>query len=544
MLSRTSRHFRTLAVALAIFKEASVSKLKFNIRNFVLAIMATLAVTAFGQAAADERPSIVVAVQDLPSVLEQASSTSTKGTVFRLLYNLYDTPLRTNFLKDYQLESGLATSIKRVDDLTYDVELRRGVKFHDGTEMTADDVVFSMGPVRMLKKGAPGYRVKRQFLGPLKSVEKTGKYSVRMKTSKPDPAFRMRMGNVAAEIVSHAAYKAAGSFDAWALAPVGTGPFRVAEFKPNEYILLKAHDAYWGGKPTIKSLRFQLVTELSARIAGLLAGDYDIITNVTPDQIEAIERNKKFRVVGGNIPAHRAIWFDVNNNPQLRDVNLRRALSLAVDRKLIVDTLWHGRITVPNGHQWPAYGALYDSKRSGPEYNPKKAKKFLAASSYKGEVIPFRTIGNYYTAELATSQALVEMWRKVGINVKLELVENWSQVTKRPGSGISNRSDGMRYPDPLSSLWRRYGARSKFQKKGNWSNDEFNRLGKTLQSSLDVGVRKKAFQRMMDIYDFEDPPAFILHAKGNFYGIRKGLNWKPYPAMQMDFRPNNLSFGK
>ncbi|MCG8593249.1 MAG: ABC transporter substrate-binding protein [Kiloniellales bacterium] len=521
-----------------------MSKLKSKISNTIIAFAAIILVAAFGRAIADERPSVVVAVQDLPSVLEQASSKSTKGSAFRVLYNLYDWPLRTNFLKDYKLEPGLATSLKRIDDTTYEMELRRGVKFHDGTEMTADDVVFSFGPERLLKKGAPGYRVKRQFLGPLAAVEKIGDYKVRLKTAAPDPVFEKRMGNVAAEIVSRAAYEAAGNFDKWALAPVGTGPFRVVEFKPNEYLQLEAHDAYWGGKPTIKSLRFQLVPELSARIAGLLAGDFDIIANVTPDQIEAVERHKGFRVVGGALPAHQMVGFDVNNNPQLKDVKLRRALSLAVDRKLIVDSLWHGRIDIPNGHQLPAFGALYDPNRPLPQYNPEKAKALLAASSYKGEVIPYRSVGSYYPVELPTAQALVEMWRKVGINVKLELVENWSQVRERPGTGIYNGSDGMRYPDPLSTLWRRWGAISKFQKRGDWSNDEFNRLGEILGTSMDQEERKKAYQRMLDIFDYEDPPGIILHAKGRFYGIRDGLEWKPYPAAQMDFRPGNVNVAR
>ena len=521
-----------------------MSQSMFKFLNRLLILLAALLATGFGRAVAGDRPSIVVAVQDLPSVLEQASNSSTKASAFRVLYNLYDWPFRTNFLKDYKLEPGLATSLKRVDDTTYEMELRRGVKFHDGTEMTADDVVFSFGPGRLLKKGAPGYRVKRQFLGPLAAVEKIGDYKVRLKTAAPDPVFEKRMGNVGAEIVSRAAYEAAGNFDAWALAPVGTGPFQIVEFKPNEYLQLEAHDAYWGGKPTIKSLRFQLVPELSARIAGLLAGDFDIITNVTPDQIEAIERHKEFRVVGRTVSVHQMVAFDVNNNPQLKDVKLRRALSLAVDRKLIVDTLWHGRIDIPNGHQWPAYGALYDPDRPVAEYNPAKAKELLAASSYNGEVIPYRSVGNYYTAELPTAQALVEMWREVGIRVKLELVENWSQVRERPGTGINNGSDSMLFPDPLSSLWRRWGAISKFQKRDYWSNEEFNRLGKILETSLDQEARRRAFQRMLDIFDYEDPPGIILHGRGNFYGIRDGVDWKPYPAAQMDFRAENISVGK
>ena len=283
----------------------------------------------------------------------------------------------------------------------------------------------------------------------IESVKAVDEVTVRFKTKGPDPVFAERWASYGTGVVSKAAFEAAKDFETWVRQPVATGPFRVVEVKENDFILLEAHDAYWGGKPNIKSIKFQMVPELSARIAGLLAGDYDIITTVSPDQIETIESAEGFDVVGGDSMHYRTLVYDVANNPILADVNLRRAMNLAIDRELLVETLWNGRISIPKGHQHPAYGGLYDAKRPIPAYDPERARDLLTQSNYKGEVIPFRTVGTYYTAELATTQVLAEMWKAVGINVDIQVKENWGQVLGEDGRGINNSLRRHLFPRPL-----------------------------------------------------------------------------------------------
>ena len=149
---------------------------------------------------------------------------------------------------------------------------------------------------------------------------------------------------------------------------------------------------------------------------------------------------------------------------------------------------------------------------------------------------------DYYPNEVAIAQALVGMWKDVGINVALVMKENMAQVFQPPGRGINNTSDTALYPDPVSEIWRRYGKESTLQVSFKlWNDDAFNALGPGLVSNLDPKVRYEACQRMLDIYDWEDPPGTVLFTAGMFYGERKNLNWLPYPVEHMDVRAEAFS---
>src|SRR5262249_29860368 len=140
--------------------------------------------------------------------------------------------------------------------------------------------------------------------------------------------------------------------------------------------------------------------------------------------------------------------------------------------------------------------------------------------------------------------ALVEMWRAVGINVAIEAVENYAQWYQRPGSGLYNYSSVMVYPDPLSDVARNFGPNSQLQQiEEAWSNEEFNRLAAALGSTLDTGECRRIFARMLDIMEWEDPPAVPLFMQSMFYGVRADIDWTPFPAHQMDFGPGSVSLG-
>jgi len=224
-------------------------------------------------------------------------------------------------------------------------------------------------------------------------------------------------------------------------------------------------------------------------------------------------------------------------------VHVRRALSLAIDRQLLIDTFWHGRLALTRSMQLPSFGALYNPNRPFPPFDPAKARAELKLSKYDGTPIPYRVIGSdYYPNEVATAQALVAMWKDVGINVNIVLKENFAQVFQPPGRGINNTSDTALYPDPVSELWRRYGKDSTLQVQYKmWADDAFNAVGPTLVSSLDTAARYAAFQHMLDIYDWDDPPGTVLFAIGMFYAERRSLHWEPYPVEHMDFRAEAFS---
>ncbi len=490
------------------------------------------------EAAAKRR--VTVAMPVSPRSLEPVREVS--NVIFRTAYNIFDTLIAVDYRNNAKLVPGLALRWRRLEPRVLELDLREGVRFHDGSLLTAEDVVFSFGPERVSDPNAPGYALSRPFLSSIEKVEAVSPLQVRVVTRTPDPLIEQRLAGWAGQIVSKKAFLAAPSFEAWERAPVGTGPFKVSDFVIDQRLVLTAHDAYFGGRPVVDELVFKVVPELASRLNALSTGEVDLITEVSPDQFSTIAGMKGAQVVGGPIQNIRVIVYD-KHHPVLADVRVRRALSLAIDRKVIVDTLYDGRTTVPPGFQNPAFGDLYMPDYPAPGFDPDKARALLKEAGYAGATIPYRLLPNYYTLQLQTAQILVEMWKQVGLNVELQVKENTSQLTvPKDGRGIRDWSNTIFWNDPAGVLSRLYGPNGPGQKvTGEWSNEAFNTASDTLVSSLDPAARKAAFRRMLEIYDTEDTAGTVLHDLTMFYGKRAALPWNAYPIEYLDFRASNMT---
>ncbi len=332
--------------------------------------------------------------------MEPADAQSMFATALRVQNSVFEPLLRIDYRDKMRVRPGLAASWHQVDERNWDFELRPGVRFHDGGVMTADDVVCSLGPERFIGPNAPGHLVHDAMQPTLAGVAKLDDMQVRITTFAPDPAFEERLAGWGAQIICAPAYRRARNWQEWPVKPVATGPYRVDDFRRDESITLGAHRDYRGGVPPLGGIKFRSLPALSARIDGLLAGELDPITDLTPDQFPTITARSNLRVVGGATTIRRLVNCDSWHNPQLADVNLRRAMSLTIDRELIVDTLMGGKTTIPHGFQSEVYGPLYDPTRPPLVHDPDKARALLQQSTYRGERIAFRTTGNYYVAEL------------------------------------------------------------------------------------------------------------------------------------------------
>lgn len=480
---------------------------------------------------------LVIAVQDNPPQLDPLRLTT--NVAFRVLENIYDRPLGQSADASGVARAGLAEQARRIDPTTFEITLRQGVVFHDGSPLSAEDVAFTFGPARMNTDGAPGAAIGRQFFGVLDRVEAVDDRRVRFVTRAPDPLFEARLSGWAAQVISRRAFQAMdGDWDRWALSPIGTGPYKVAEVRTGSLIRLKAHDAYWGGRPAFDEIAFRVVPEASARVNGLAAGDWRLATELGTDQIPMVERRGGLEVTGGPIANTRVLNYGTRAGGPLADVRVRRALGLAIDRKLIVDQLFAGRVDVPQGYQWPAYGEMFVADAAAPAYAPEEARRLLKEAGYDGAPIPYRTQVNYYTAELQTAQVLVEMWRAVGLTVDLTIVENWNQVFAKPANAIFNGSINMVLPDVMGSLWPLYGPNGFIQRQvGAWQNDEFDALGAELATLMDGDARLAAHRRVLDLFGHDDPPGTVLHSSGIFYGKDKALDWRASGTPAMYFGP-------
>jgi peptide/nickel transport system substrate-binding protein len=494
---------------------------------------------------AANRPDVTVAVNELPRGLEPAENSGNVDV--RVTYSIFDTLIRRDFSVEGggagSLKPGLAESWRRLTPYVLEVKLRRGVKFHNGDEFTADDVVFTFSPERMTGPTAVIPEGRRYF-GHLQSVQKIDPYTVRFVTAKSDVVLEQRLAAYKAWIVSRKHWMKYKTDDPkWmerALRevrwnPVGTGPLKFKEWKKDQFVAFTAYDGHFAGKPAFRSVTFREVPELATRIAGLVSGEFGIIVDVPPDQIPVIQRYRDIEARSVVLENSHVVVFN-SNAPALKDKRLRAALSLAIDRKKLRDALWQGKNYTPNGHQLKSFGSMYDAGRKGYAYDPERARKLARESGYDGRSISLRVIPNYYLNGMEAAQILLEMWKAVGINVKLDLVDNFKQVRAK-GTEMHLWSNTYRLPDPSGAIIILYGPGSGMQRSYKfWTAPEaFNAAAEVVDASEDMPERAKAFRRMLDIFE-DEMPITMLYNPLYTYASRKSLDWKPYPILYMDFR--------
>ena len=506
----------------------------------LLAATSTLAIAL-------DRPDLVVGVADLPATLEPGKELSNVGT--RVNYSIFDTLIRRDFLSaegggGSTLVPGLATEWNRIDELTLEVKLRDGVTFHNGAPLTAEDVVFTFSPERLSGENAilpegPAY------FSVLAEVKAFDDLTVHFITKAPDPLLEHRLSSWASWIVNKADWEAKAEENGGVpLFPVGTGPFMLEDYKADESIRLVAFDNYFGGMPTAASVTFREIPEPSTRVAGLGSGEFDIITNVAPDQIPQINGYDDIETRSVVLANSHVLAYGTQD-PVIKDARIRQAMNLAIDRQLLNEALWGGQAVVPNGHQYPEFGDMYNPDHMGLEYNPERAKQLLAEAGYDGGLIKYTTQPNYYLNALPAAQAIVEMWKAVGLNVELNVVESLTGLDMA-ALQVRTWSNSTRYPDPVGGLWNLWGPFGGPQKgAGNWAGTEnlerFNELGRIIESTVDLETRQPAAFEMLELWE-TDAPGTILYQPLETYGVSKNINWQPYTFYYMDLRPYNLSF--
>jgi peptide/nickel transport system substrate-binding protein len=530
-------------------------------RRLLLATPALAALPRFAVAQADQRPVITIAVQRIANTntLETLREQSNVGS--RTWSSYGETLIEQDWTGDLSLRPQLATGWRRIDDRTVELTLREGVRFHDGRTMTAEDVAFSFAPERMgwnltveqarnLFGTIPGQTqgrtpppevlaVARRTYPAFERVEVVDPLTVRFVNGVPDVTLEGRISRNVAMIVSRAAFEASASWLDWARRPVGTGPYRVAEFRPDQLLVLEAFDEYWGGRPPVRRLRFLEVPEVASRINMLLTGEADFACDIPPDQIRTVERSARHEVVGGTIMNHRLTVFD-KNHPHLRNPLVRRAFTHAIDRQAIVDALWGGRTAVPRGLQFEFYGEMFHADWTPPRFDIAEARRLLREANYRGEPIPYRLLSNYYTNQVSTAQILVEGWRAAGLNVQIEMRENFPQVLSREGSrGVRDWSNSASFNDPTASITAQHGPQGQQWQIGEWQNEEFGRLSQELETSTDRARRRVVFRRLLEIAEREDPAYTVLHQSVNLTAKRRDQPWQPGQSFQMDFRGRN-----
>lgn len=507
-------------------------------RRSLVSVLAGLLISTTASAA-----DLTIAVQDIPDVLDPPYDNSNVNE--RIMLSLFDTLISTDYRDGGKLKPGLATEWKVIDPQTIEFKLRPGVTFHNGDSFDAKDVAFSFSELRTGQDpNASGAVLSKPFLGGIDKVEIIDPLTVRIYMRQPDALIVQRFANYPSQIVSKKGFDDAGSPEAFAKNPVGSGPYRLAAFNLGENVVLEANDAYWQGRvAAADKVTFTVVPEVSTRLAGLLSGQFDIVTEINPDNFQQIEQAANAAVVGGAVENIRGVVYD-STDSVLSDPRIREALDLAIDRDMIVKALYNGQSEVPNGWQMKSFGEMYLADRPAPSFDPERAKALLKEAGYQGERISYRTMNAYYTNEIETAQILQAMWSAVGLNVQLDVKETWAQIDEdTPDRAIFNASFTAYYPDPMGQFWRRYGTNSSWAAAKYFAVDaDQARLGETLTSSMDVSERRAAFNEMLDRFD-SNPHGSALHLLTQFFGVNdERLTMNALPTNYLDLTTTGIQF--
>ncbi|MEM8868960.1 MAG: ABC transporter substrate-binding protein [Pseudomonadota bacterium] len=451
-----------------------------------------------------------------------------------MLYQVYDTLIeRDSFSNPLTFKQGLATSWEKVEPTIWELTLREGVKMHDGTTLNADDVEFSLN--RMLVERDPEFAASwgRWFYN-FEKVEVVDPMTVRIHTFREDPNFETLISARSAGIVSKEHYEALGFEDA-SLNPVGSGPYRVTEFVSRDKAVMERFDDYWGETAPIETLTFQYVEEVSSRVTGLVNGEFDLVTNIPPDQ-EAAMQGDGIKTMGVTWPMFH-VWIIAQNNPPTDNPDVRKALRLCTDRQALVDGLWGGKAHVPTAHQFEEYGEpYYIPDLNLIQFDPEEGKRLLAEAGYDGEPILAQFPRSYYLYGDLAAQVIQQQWAQCGINLELQEVDeiNYDEMNVRAWS------NPMYYPDPMGALDTHWSDKSWVSSRGPlWSptHPEWAATYEAARYETDVEARRAAYQKLLELSEIESG-WLLMYEPHEVYGMREGLSFE-IPVAQ---RPYVLPF--
>jgi len=429
----------------------------------------------------------------------------------------------------------LAESWKALNDTTWEFKLRRGVRFHNGDDFTAEDVKFTLE--RVVKEGALDGKTspRKSLLGPLSRVKIIDDYTVQIETEKPWPILPLML--TLQEIVPKKYMKAVGS-QGFQKKPIGTGPFRFVRAEGRKLLILERFKDYYGGSPEIppvqvaplKHLTFKTVLVKAEQIAMLKKGECDIITHVPPEAIRILQTTPGIKML--TCQATRSYFAEINSiKPPFDDRRIRLAMNYAVDMRAVVDHILKGHakvlptILLPNAF-------AYNSSLKPYAYNPKLAKKLLNDSGFpEGRSITINCMERYRKFANIIAVCLA----KVGIKSAVNIIDKDTERASMENLNwdILVTSWGNSTLDPVGILVPKFksGGRGNYS---NYRNGEVDRLLSQADGSLDPQVRKNCYKKVQEII-YKDVPMIFGYAAEELYGVRERVkNFMPSPSGMMN----------
>ncbi len=401
------------------------------------------------------------------------------------------------FDENMKIVPRLATNWKFIDEKTLEIDLRKGIKYHNGESFNADVVKAVIERVAKNTKLAHN-----AFWAPV-DVEIVNDSQVRIHAN---PPFGPLLSLLA--ITSMPPKSFIDNPDQFKAADIGCGPFRFVDYKNNQ-VTLEANEAYWDGAPGLKTIVFDYIEDANARVNALLAGDVDLITRCSAQQLAAIKGNDKFTVVE-NSPAISVVLIYQHNSPIIANKKIRQAMMYAVDRKTILEKIMEG-VGKYSDNIIPTSALFYQPLAEKYEYNPQKAKDLIKASGLSGSVKLKMSTSTLVPKQKEIDLTIVQYLNDVGIEVDLTTLEVGQFRTTYPQYDLSLNTFGSPGGDPDFILGVYAGpiGEAVFHLQDNPDIKAFQPLHDKQRQQTDPDKRKAAIKEACDwLWDFQ--PTLVL----------------------------------
>jgi len=444
------------------------------------------------------------------------------------------------------LTPGLATSWKPIDDLTWEFKLRKGVKFTDGSDFNADDVMATVKRAPNVPNSPSSFALYLKG----KTFEKIDDYTIHIKTETPYPLMAVDVSTI--HIISDKAVDATTEDFNSGKATAGTGPYKFIEWVPGDRLVLERNESYYGTKPEWDKVVYKPIKSGPSRVAALLAGDVDFIDNVPTIDIKRLEKDPKLSLSQGI--SNRIIYLHMDqfreNSPfitakdgskiknPLLDVRVRKALSKAINRDLEVERVMEG-VAISAGQLLPA-GFFGVSPNLKPDaYDPEGAKKLLAEAGYpNGFKMKIHGPNDRYINDAKILEAVAQMFSRIGIETSVETMTKsvffkraskggpdntpeFSLVLVGWGSGTGEASS------PLKSLLATYDKSKGMgaSNRGRHSSAKMDAVLAEALATVDDTKRAALLAKATDIGIGEEMGIIPLHYQVNTWAAKKGLKY-------------------
>ena len=417
-----------------------------------------------------------------------------------------------------RIQPNLAESWKiSKDGKLYTFYLRKGVKFHNGQEMTAEDVKFAIDYTRNPKNGAYGFTT----LGVISRAEVADKYTLKLRLKAGSPAFLSSLTSIKSFSVIPKESLEQGINKPVKLPP-GTGPFKFVNWKPRQRIILARFDDYWGHKAFIDRLELRIIRDATVQFTALRAGDVDFVERTPYPWVRQILKGK---VKGVNFAksesaGFRRLRFNVTA-PPFNNHKLRLAVAHAIDKKEILQAAYYGFGEIVD-QKYPKNHTRYFKGIKFPSYDLDKAKALLKEAGYKGETIQI-VLRHGEDAETEATTLKAQM-AKIGLNIDLNVMDSGSYTDRRNRGKFAFSFDGSSSsPDPWPTYARDLVCpRNMKHRSGNVSgycNKEVDALFKKARGELNVGKRDQLFRQILTQVA-EDVPSVYVAFVPRFFTFR------------------------